>query len=291
MQPAARPDLAPITTGVDGSPSCDDAVRWAAQEAQSAGRPVHLLHIMLSGSDRGPGSPDQRSAAALARASELVLKVAPGVAVTTEAVAGRPSQVLIERSEASSMIVTGRHGEGFRGLEMTSVLGSVSSQLVTYARGPVVVVPDFEPPKELDGAEPSPVVVGVDPGPQTQAAIGFAVEHAFRHGRPLIALRAWNLLTDAPAIRSMYPTSGDLESSQRQVLSEALAGWHDRYPDVPIHQRLVRRRASHALIDAAAQAALVVVAARGEGGFPRLLLGGVAEKVVRHAPCPVAVIR
>jgi nucleotide-binding universal stress UspA family protein len=38
-------------------------------------------------------------------------------------------------------------------------------------------------------------------------------------------------------------------------------------------------------------AALVVVAGRGASGLPRQLLGSVAEKVVRHAHCPVLVAR
>lgn len=36
---------------------------------------------------------------------------------------------------------------------------------------------------------------------------------------------------------------------------------------------------------------LVVVATHGRTGFKRLLLGSVAERVVREAPCPVLVVR
>lgn len=39
------------------------------------------------------------------------------------------------------------------------------------------------------------------------------------------------------------------------------------------------------------RADLIVLASHGRGGVSRLLLGSVAEGVVRHAPCPVLVIR
>ena len=39
------------------------------------------------------------------------------------------------------------------------------------------------------------------------------------------------------------------------------------------------------------RADLIVVSTHGRSGFSHLLLGSVAEKVIRHAPCPVFVVR
>ena len=59
--------------------------------------------------------------------------------------------------------------------------------------------------------------------------------------------------------------------------------------EVTVHP--VHAAAAPALIAASKRADLVVIGSRGLGGFRGLLLGSVSEQVVRHAECPVVVIR
>jgi len=76
-----------------------------------------------------------------------------------------------------------------------------------------------------------------------------------------------------------------------RLLSEAIVGWSDRYPDVVVH-----RRAFHdpdvvkALAVVAADAGLLVVASRDHPRLSERLLGSVTAGVLGHATCPVAVV-
>jgi universal stress protein A len=53
------------------------------------------------------------------------------------------------------------------------------------------------------------------------------------------------------------------------------------------------KRACHEIVEAARKqrADLIVISTHGFSGLNRLILGSTAERVVRHAPCPVLVVR
>jgi nucleotide-binding universal stress UspA family protein len=290
----ARSD-GPVVAGVDGSECALQAVRWAAAEAARRRLPLRLVaaHTWpLGGFVGDPGlGVDPRAVLRdavlghLAAAATAAAEVAPGVPVERADVEGDPAVVLAGESERAALVVLGDRGlGGFTGL----LLGSVAVALCARAACPVVVVRGVE----ADPAAPrtDPVVVGVDGSPGSEAAVAFAVDAAVRRGVPLVAVHAWrDVLVDA----TMAPLVDwdAVETDEREVLAERLAGTRAEHPDLVLKKLVVRDRPARALVDESRGAQLVVVGSRGRGGVQGLLLGSVSQQLLHHAHCPVAVVR
>jgi nucleotide-binding universal stress UspA family protein len=63
--------------------------------------------------------------------------------------------------------------------------------------------------------------------------------------------------------------------------------------DVPVETRLVEGEPADAIVELAreADASLIVIGSHGRTGLSRLLMGSVAEHVVRKAACPVLTVK
>jgi nucleotide-binding universal stress UspA family protein len=138
-----------------------------------------------------------------------------------------------------------------------------------------------------------PVVVGVDGSEVSRLAVGFAFEEAAMRQTGLVAVHCWaHPVSTGPG--DMLPLVYDprlLEAEERRVLTESLAGWAELYPEVSVRAEIVRDRPVHPLVERSRTAQLVVVGARGRGGFAGLLLGSVSQSLIYHSACPVAVVR
>jgi nucleotide-binding universal stress UspA family protein len=136
------------------------------------------------------------------------------------------------------------------------------------------------------------IVVGVDGSESSQEALQWAVAEAELHGQPLEALMAWGYLDqhhmpdDAQAFDPDYDEA-DARGALAQYVTNVLGPGVSR----TVELRPTCDLPARALVAAGKGAAMLVVGARGRGGFMGLLLGSVSQKVLHHAPCPVAVIR
>jgi nucleotide-binding universal stress UspA family protein len=292
--PAVPENPAPVLVGTDGSPAALRAVRFAARAAARRGVDLVILHSEAGPPDGyGPladwtpeNTPDGHAAHVLTEARRHALAAVGPASVTVrlQTAGGRPAPALVEASARAALTVVGRDATHSVG---AYVPGSAALQVAAHAQGPVVVVP-VSPDPAPDGPG---VVLGVDDGEFGQRAVEFAFEEASRLGLPLTAVRGWTLLSEEPLLHAPVPGPDDLEDDQRRLVSECLAGWRAKYPDVAVEVRLVQWHPASVLTDAAEGAALLVLGARGAGGFAGLHLGSVADAVVRHAPCPTAVVR
>ena len=138
------------------------------------------------------------------------------------------------------------------------------------------------------------VVVGHDGSRCAQEAVLWAARLAERANWPLHVVRAWRIAT-APQPASwepgFVPPIGDYERAVQADLESDVAAvlGAERARSVTCH--VVHAPPVRALLEAASGADLLVVGARGRGGFAGLLLGSVSDQIAHHAPCPVTVVR
>jgi nucleotide-binding universal stress UspA family protein len=85
-------------------------------------------------------------------------------------------------------------------------------------------------------------------------------------------------------------TPSDEKRWARTLLSDAVVALAGREDRPAVDERLVEGDAAHALLDAARDAALLVVGARRNGVIHGTLFGSVSQRCAIHARCPVVVV-
>lgn len=134
------------------------------------------------------------------------------------------------------------------------------------------------------------IVVGVDESEGARDAFRWAVREAELRGWTLTALMAWSFLDQHHASSGVPfdPHYGEAEAlgALARIVEETLG---EAAPGVEL--RAVCDLPARALVDASTDADLLVVGARGLGGFRSLTLGSVSNQVLHHARCPIAVVR
>jgi nucleotide-binding universal stress UspA family protein len=286
-----------VVVGVDGSPPSLTAVRWAAREAAMRNVPLTLVYALCEtvvssatvGWSADPGlwlEQEDEARNVLADAFKAVEDSVEGgkaPRVSTELLCAPPVPTLVGLSEEAQMVVVGCRGQGAL---RRILLGSVSTGLVHHAHCPVAVIHD-EAPRSLQPNK-LPVLVGIDGSQSSQLAAAVAFDEASWRGVGLVALHAWS-----DTSRSALPDEEWLgwQARAEDTLSERLAGFQQRYPDVPVRRQIVRGHPARHLLNQSEAAQLVVVGSRGRGGFAGMLLGSVSTEVVHAARVPVIVAR
>lgn len=283
----------PVLVGVDGSPSALRAVEVAAREAVLRGRPLRVLNVFglpalgvpMAATEDASILDGLRADAdfILAEGIRVAREHQPGLEVSGEVITGLPSLVLRDASAHAELIVLGDSGMG--GLA-GALVGSIAGQVATHALCPALVV-------RGEARTGGPVVVGVDGSEHSAAAVEFAVREAALRGAELIAIHAWRWPGSAGPgdMRPLVYDEPSVIDEEGRVLGEALAGVATSQPDLKITQQVVHDSPAAALIDAGAQAQLLVAGTRGGGGFLGLLLGSTSHALLHHAPCPLVLVR
>ena len=137
-----------VTVGVDGSDHSRKALEWAIREAGLRGTSLTVLAVHQVASNHWTGNPEtyasdapetetvrQAAEDAVQKAVSQAGEPAPA-SVTVRAVTGVAAHELVAASADADLVVVGSGGGGV----LRKALGSVSSQVVSHAHAPVVVI-------------------------------------------------------------------------------------------------------------------------------------------------------
>jgi nucleotide-binding universal stress UspA family protein len=133
------------------------------------------------------------------------------------------------------------------------------------------------------------IVVGVDGSGHAREAVRWAADEARARQAVLLVL---HVAPSAPkGVPGWLPEGATADEAARAVVDDAVAMAAISCPDVVVRGEVRFGAPVQELIDAGASADLLVVGARGSGGFLGLLVGSVGERCIQRARGPVVVVR
>lgn len=188
------------------------------------------------------------------------------------------------------VIVLGTHGR--RGIGHT-FLGSVAEEVVRMASCPVLTVREQENPIPIENIEN--ILVPVDYSEHSKKALTYAKEIASIYNAKLDLLHIYEDL--------VFPQFYNLEENIKRRINEetrvsAIRKIEEmiqeiKGPDSEYDTHIIGGHCAYEILNFAEgkKSDLIVIATHGLTGLKHFLLGSIAEKVVRRAPCPVFTVK
>ena len=281
-----------LLVGFDGSGSSRNALEWAASEAESTGASVRVISsyfvqpvVEFGYGAGGSLGTDMTETAVwclnrLRTASNEVFRDHPGVEYDIEAVRQSPGEALLAQAEDAELVVVGSSGVG---AIIRFLLGSVTGTLLASSPCPVVVVPE-----ELRRST-SRIVVGTDGSEHADHALRWAVDEADRRGCELVIVHVWKYgyhLTTNGIDRAddFTPVDAEIILDRAVECARSLSGGN-------VRGQLIEGNEADVLLELSESADLLVLGARGRGGFRAMLFGSIANAAATHSACPTVIVR
>ena len=293
-----------ILVPLDSSSFAEDAVSVAVSIALRAKGNLCLATVEMSPAFVRPGyptpGPGEAAKEYLAGVAEEV-RESSGVGVATEVVVGGNVADGIETLRArvgAGLVVVSTHGHGPMA---RSWLGSTADEHLRRSQAPVLLIRPRDQGEERDltkELQVDRILIATDGSVTSEAIFGPALELGQLLEADCHVLR----IVEFPhGIPSVYPP--DAAADNREQLEAAKAAADQETADLV--ERLRERGwnvtssvETHAHVASGVLAAgaegnfdLIALATHGRGGVRRMVLGSVADKLVRSADVPVLVVR
>jgi nucleotide-binding universal stress UspA family protein len=295
-----------LLLATDGSRESRRAVRLAVLFSERFDSELHLMHVgELPNIYVGPESVTldrefrtkmretvlRESRELLENEAEEVRK-AGGTVAAIHPRTGRADAEIVHLAEEveAGMILVGSRG---RGPLRRLVMGSVSNSVVHHAHCPVLVVRG----EARWQYEPGRVLLAVDGSEEAAAAGRVAAEICSGLGAELHVAYAQPLPLRMPY---RYPLSLERSEELFGELRERAAAFVEEQKsrleaagELKVEPHALFGEPDEKIVELSEEleASLIVIGSRGLGGVRRALIGSVSDSVVRHAHCPVLVVR
>jgi nucleotide-binding universal stress UspA family protein len=306
---APRPAQPPRTVIVplDGSDLAEQLVPYAAGLAMSLGADLQLLHVVDPSAlphpdeeeSRHGGTFDQlashREGWAKAYLSEVAKSLqAEGIPAELKVAFGRAEEGILDAAGQSNECLVAMATHGRSGWSRL-LMGSVASQVLQKGQAPVLLLrPDRAAVRA--SRPPQTIIVPLDGSTLAERALPIATSLAGRLGAHL-------LLTRIVAAYSPAPTVVMGAGADDYVMIPAEDADARRYLEGQVHALCSDHIDAVSVLGSgdpggevvklasSTPECLVVMSTHGRSGFQRLMLGSVADRVVRESGAPVLVMR
>jgi nucleotide-binding universal stress UspA family protein len=290
-----------ILLAADGSEDARRAVRSAAELAPRLDSELHVVHVAPEypyvyayyGLRHEEGSRLQDEGRQTLDGCVEQVGENGGTVTGSHLRAGDAASEIVELAEelGVGLVVLGSRGRG--GLKR-ALMGSVSTGVLRHAHCSVLIVCGHE-----DEQRPllGKLLVAVDGSEEATAAAQAATEMARAAGSEVHVAYAMEEERYRPHLGPEMWEGWEegFEKAKRSARSwlEAEARRMQGEGTITVKPHLLVGRPDAAIVWLAEElsADLVLVGSRGLGAMRRTLLGGVSDSVVRHAHCPVVVVR
>lgn len=301
------PSIKNILVPIDFSRMSIQAIETAKGFAQRFGATIHLAHVHQFYYPAGITAPmppfipystytyDQEAEKRAARALNLLAKKHELSPSTAHLLTGAPAFdeiCRLARELPADLIITPTHGR--TGLKHI-FLGSTAERIVQHSPCPVLV--SRQPKKQAkNGARGfiNTILVPVDFSDCSLRGLNYAVGFADKCAAKIILLHAVELgyahTSDGYAMYDLSELKKAAQKDAERQMAEFVKA--ARFGRVPF-ETAIRTGSSVEEISAFADSHdvdLILTSTHGLTGFKHVLIGSTAEKVVRHAPCPVLVV-
>ncbi len=279
-----------ILLATDGSEDAELAATTAVGLARSTASELHVVHtwrpVPSVHFDALVRQEMEREAQGILDEQVKKIEGLGGTIASARLSEGGAAEEIVALAEeiGAGLIAMGSRG---RGRIRRLLMGSVSDAVVRHAHYPVIVV------RWKPVVFPAKILLPTDGSEEATLAVRTAADLSEKTGSELHVVHVGEVTLGYHPERHGYHMQYERDEKEARELLETQVEGIKAAGDTVAQAHLRMGKADEHIVVLAEElgADLIVMGSRGLGGVKRALMGSVSDSVVRHAHCPVLVVR